>query len=119
MPLGRPVDPSSSAGHGRWMSLRRGRPPGQASSGVPADLHSAPGPTRENDPPATASGPSAPDVEFGEDQRVTSLAPQVAWDELTAWWRAGFLVLGFGTNVTQFVDREEGGGNRRTFTLLK
>ncbi len=25
---------------------------------------------------------------------------------------------GFGTNVTQFIDREEGGGNQRTFTRL-
>ncbi len=27
-------------------------------------------------------------------------------------------LLDFGTNLTQFVDREEGGGNRRTFKIL-
>ncbi len=77
-PLGRPVDPSSPAGRGRWMGLQRGCPPSQASSGGLAGLPPTLGPTRGNDPPAPASCPSAPGVVFGEDQRVTSLAPQVA-----------------------------------------
>ncbi len=96
------MDPSSPAGRGRWMGLQRGCPPSQASSGGLAGLPPTLGPTRGSDPPAPASCPSAPGVVFGEDQRVTSLAPQVASVELAAWRRAGFLVLGFGTSVTRF-----------------
>ncbi len=96
------MDPSSSAGRGRWIGLRQGCPPCQASSGGPAGLHPALGPTRGIDPPAPASCPSAPGVVFGEDQRVTSLAPQVALVELAAWQRADFLVSGFGTSVARF-----------------
>ncbi len=83
------------------MGLRQGCPPGQASSGGPAGLHPALGPTRGSDPPAPVSCPSAPGVVFGDQ---TLLAPQVAWVELTAWRRAGFLVLGIGTNVMKFLD---------------
>ncbi len=79
------MDPSSSAGRGRWMGLRQGCPSGQASSGGPAGLHPALGPTRGSDPPAPASCISAPGVVFGEDQRETSLAPQVALVELAPW----------------------------------
>ncbi len=63
--------PSSSAGRGRSMELRRGFPPGLASSGWPAGLHPAPGPIAGSDPPAPASCPSAPDVVPDEDQRAT------------------------------------------------
>ncbi len=38
-PPGRRADPSSSAGRGRSVGLRRGYPPGQASSGWPDGLH--------------------------------------------------------------------------------
>ncbi len=69
-PPGRRVDPSSSAGRGRSVGLRRGYPPGQASSGWPAGLHPAPGPWARSDPPAPASCPSAPDVELDEDQQA-------------------------------------------------
>ncbi len=55
-----------------------------------------------SDPPAPASCPSAPDVELDEDQRATSLAPQVALAGRVAWWRAGFLVPGLGTSVAGF-----------------
>ncbi len=49
--------PSSSAGCGRSMGLRRGFPPGLASSGWPAGLHPAPGPIAGSDLPAPASCP--------------------------------------------------------------
>ncbi len=65
-------------------------------------LHPAPGPWARSDPPAPASCPSAPDVELDEDQRATSLAPQVALAGRVAWWRAGFLVPGLGTSVAGF-----------------
>jgi len=78
-----------------------------AASGGPAGLHPAPGPTSENNLPVPALGPSALDIGFGEDQRMTSQAPQVALVRLTAWWRAHFLVPGFGTSVMKF--DEEGG----------
>ncbi len=95
--------PSSSAGRGRSMELRRGFPPGLASSGWPAGLHPAPGPIAGSDPPAPASCPSAPDVVPDEDQRATRLAPQVGWGWRVAWRRrASFLVPGFGTSVTRF-----------------
>ncbi len=86
-PPGRPVDPSSSAGRGRWRGLWRGRPPGPTSSWGSAGLHPAPGPASGTDPPVPAWGPPAPGVASGEDQQVTSRAPQVAWVELAAWRR--------------------------------
>ncbi len=70
-PPGHRGDPSSSAGRGRSMGLRRGFPPGQASSGWPADLHPAPGPRAGSDLPAPALCPSALGAEPDEDQRAT------------------------------------------------
>ncbi len=70
-PPGHRVDPSSSAGRGRSMGLRRGIPPGQVSSEWPADLHPAPGPGAGSDPLAPASCPGALDVELDEDRRAT------------------------------------------------
>ncbi len=118
---GHPVDPSSSAGRGRWMGLRQGCPSGQASSGEPAGLHPALGPTRGSDPPAPASCLSAPGVVFGEDQRETSLAPQVALVELAPWRHADFLVPGFGTSVARFKigwKDEEVRGGEQTVSLM-
>ncbi len=63
--------PSSSAGRGRSMGLRRGFPPGLASSGWPAGLHPAPGPIGGSDLPARSLGPKALDVGPDEDPRAT------------------------------------------------
>ncbi len=76
-PPGRRGVPSSSAGRGRSMGLRRGFPPGLASSGWPAGLHPAPGLRAGSDLPAPASCPSALGVAPDEDPRAISLAPQV------------------------------------------
>ncbi len=76
-PPGRRGVPSSSVGRGRSMGLRRGFPPGLASSGWPAGLHPAPGLRAGSDLPAPASCPSALGVAPDEDPRAISLAPQV------------------------------------------
>ncbi len=76
-PPGRRGVPSSSAGRGRSMGLRRGFPSGLASSGWPAGLHPAPGPRAGTDLPAPASCPRALGAAPDEDQRATRLAPQV------------------------------------------
>ncbi len=109
-PPGHPVDPSSSAGRGRWMGLRQGCPSGQASSGGPAGLH----PARKRSSCSSFMSISAWCCVWWRPARdFTSSASGVGWAE--------FLVPGFGTSVARFKigwKDEEVRGGEQTVSLM-